>query len=80
MTSGPATRRRRPGSPGAEVPALPRSARRALTAGELLCSLGDDLAYSTAATVPSRMHDKGAPIRTRQGRSCVYAPVTDSPA
>ncbi|MGV9561251.1 BlaI/MecI/CopY family transcriptional regulator [Streptomyces sp. NPDC003480] len=67
MTSGPATRRRRPGSPGAEVPALPRSAPRALTAGELLCSLGGDLAYSTAATMLSRMHDKGAPIRDQAG-------------
>ncbi|MER5917148.1 BlaI/MecI/CopY family transcriptional regulator [Streptomyces sp. NPDC001982] len=79
MTSGPATRRRRPGSLGAEVLALLRSARRALTAGELLRALGDDLAYSTVATVLSRMHDKGVLTRTKQRRSYAYAPVTDSP-
>ncbi|MGW2692620.1 BlaI/MecI/CopY family transcriptional regulator [Streptomyces sp. NPDC001296] len=41
---------------------------------------GDDLAYSTVATVLSRMHDKGVLIRTKQGRSYAYAPLTDSPA
>ncbi|WP_369393249.1 BlaI/MecI/CopY family transcriptional regulator [Streptomyces sp. CG1] len=75
MPSGLATRRRRPGTPGAEVLALLRSTRRALTARELLRSLGDDLAHSTVATVLSRMHDKGVLTRTKQGRSYAYAPV-----
>ncbi|MEV6945855.1 BlaI/MecI/CopY family transcriptional regulator [Streptomyces sp. NPDC051172] len=80
MNTGPAPGGRRPGGAlEAEVLALLQSSGQALTPGEMLRSLGDDLAYSTVVTVLSRMFDKGLLTRTKQGRAYAYAPVTDAP-
>ncbi|MFE7860129.1 BlaI/MecI/CopY family transcriptional regulator [Streptomyces sp. NPDC057403] len=79
MNAGPVPGGRRPGGAlEAEVLALLQSARGALTPGEVLRSLGGDLAYSTVVTVLSRMFDKGLLTRVKQGRAYAYAPVTDA--
>ncbi|WP_034270959.1 BlaI/MecI/CopY family transcriptional regulator [Actinospica robiniae] len=38
---------------------------------------GSELAYTTVVTVLTRLHEKGALIRERVGRSYRYAPVAD---
>ncbi|GAA4617274.1 BlaI/MecI/CopY family transcriptional regulator [Actinoallomurus liliacearum] len=79
MNTGPAPGERRPGGAlEAEVLALLQSSPQALTPGEVLQSLGDDLSYSTVVTVLSRMFDKGLLTRGKQGRAYAYAPVADA--
>lgn len=53
------------------------SHRRPVTAGEVQQSLDGDLAYTTVVTILTRLHDKGAVTRQKQGRSYAYAPVED---
>ena len=50
---------------------------RPVTAGEVQQSLDGDLAYTTVVTILTRLHDKGAVTRQKQGRSYAYAPVED---
>ena len=38
---------------------------------------GDELAYTTVVTILTRLHDKGALSRERDGRAYRYAPVAD---
>jgi predicted transcriptional regulator len=47
------------------------------TATEVQQWLSDDLAYTTVVTILTRLHDKGAVSRHKQGRSFAYAPVDD---
>ncbi|MGW7008524.1 BlaI/MecI/CopY family transcriptional regulator [Streptomyces sp. NPDC054933] len=74
----PAGGRRPGGALEAEILDLLHTARQALTPGEALERLGDDLSYSTVVTVLSRMHDKGLLTRAKQGRAYAYAPVADA--
>ncbi|WP_433171194.1 BlaI/MecI/CopY family transcriptional regulator [Actinoallomurus sp. CA-150999] len=79
MNTGHAPGERRPGGAlEAEVLTLLQSSPQALTPGEVLQSLGDDLSYSTVVTVLSRMFDKGLLTRNKQGRAYAYAPVADA--
>ncbi|WP_055494539.1 BlaI/MecI/CopY family transcriptional regulator [Streptomyces sp. TP-A0356] len=70
--------RRAGGALESEVLALLQSSRQALTPGEVLQRLGDDLAYSTVVTVLSRMFDKGLLTRSKRGRAYAYTPVDDT--
>jgi predicted transcriptional regulator len=58
------------------------SADEALSPGEVRDQLGGDemdgLAYSTVVTILSRLHDKGALTRHKDGRAYRYAPVADA--
>jgi predicted transcriptional regulator len=49
------------------------------TPAEVQRDLGDALAYSTVATILSRLHTKGVVGRIKRGRSYVYTPVSDEP-
>jgi len=55
-------------------PLSPGEVRDRLASGE-----GGDLAYSTVVTILSRLHEKGALRRTRDGRAFRYTPVADEP-
>jgi predicted transcriptional regulator len=55
------------------------SAAEPRTPAEVQRELGDALAYSTVATILSRLHTKGVVARTKRGRSYVYTPVSDEP-
>jgi predicted transcriptional regulator len=48
-----------------------------LTPGEVLASLGDDLAYTTVMTTLSRLHEKGELRREPAGRAYAYTPAPD---
>ena len=56
----------------AAEPLSPGEVRDRLALGE-----GGDLAYSTVVTILSRLHEKGALARTRDGRAFRYTPVAD---
>jgi predicted transcriptional regulator len=47
------------------------------SAGDLQAEIGGDLAYTTVVTILTRLYDKGVLSRHREGRSYLYAPVTD---
>lgn len=53
-------------------PLSPGQVRDRLASGE-----GGDLAYSTVVTILSRLHEKGALARTRDGRAFRYTPAAD---
>jgi predicted transcriptional regulator len=71
--------RRAPGELEAEVLSALWVAPGARTAGEVQQALGEKLAYSTVATILSRLHAKGVLGRVKHGRSFAYAPVADEP-
>lgn len=48
-----------------------------MTAAEVQPLVAGDLAYTTVVTILSRLHDKGAATREKQGRSFAYSPVED---
>ncbi|MFI7295088.1 BlaI/MecI/CopY family transcriptional regulator [Streptomyces sp. NPDC050121] len=50
-----------------------------LTPGRLRTELGFGLARTTVATILTRLHEKGAVSRERQGRGYAYSPVQDAP-
>ncbi|MFJ6738994.1 BlaI/MecI/CopY family transcriptional regulator [Streptomyces sp. NPDC091279] len=50
-----------------------------LTAGRLQTELGLGLARTTVTTILTRLHEKGAVSRARQGRGYAYVPVQDAP-
>ncbi|BFU45700.1 hypothetical protein KRMM14A1004_39370 [Krasilnikovia sp. MM14-A1004] len=53
------------------------SARRPLTPGEVLDSLGEDLAYTTVMTTLARMFEKGLTVREVAGRAYAYSAAPD---
>jgi predicted transcriptional regulator len=63
-----------------EVLAALWAADRPLSPEEVRHRLGDDLAYSTVATILVRLHEKGAVRRQAEGRGYAYAPVLDQAA
>lgn len=69
--------RRPSGGLEAEVLASLWAAGRPLTPGDVQRDLGRDLAYTTVMTALSRLHDKGAVERRREGRAYAYTPVLD---
>ncbi|MGW0615600.1 BlaI/MecI/CopY family transcriptional regulator [Streptomyces sp. NPDC002788] len=50
-----------------------------LTAARVQTELGSGLARTTVTTILTRLHEKGAVGRERQGRGYVYFPVQDAP-
>ncbi|HEV2344799.1 MAG TPA: BlaI/MecI/CopY family transcriptional regulator [Actinocrinis sp.] len=72
--------RRGPGELEQAILAVLWEAGAALSPGEVRDRLDDDggeLSYSTVVTILSRLHEKGALARHRDGRSFRYAPVDD---
>jgi predicted transcriptional regulator len=53
-------------------PLSPREVRDRLASNQ-----GGDLAYSTVVTILTRLHEKGALHRSRDGRAFRYAPAAD---
>lgn len=83
--SGSPAPRRAAGELENAVLAVLWAADGALSPGEVRDLLGsdgdgdaDDLSYSTVVTILSRLHDKGALSRHRDGRAFRYAPVADA--
>jgi predicted transcriptional regulator len=79
----PATSRRGAGELEHAVLAVLWSADSALSPGEVRDRLGDTheaegLSYSTVVTILTRLHDKGALSRHKDGRAFRYAPVADA--
>ena len=70
-------RRRASGSLESEVLAALWAADKPLTAGEVVDTLGGDLAYNTVQTILTRLHTKGAAHREQAGRAHAYTPVLD---
>ncbi|MFC9931259.1 BlaI/MecI/CopY family transcriptional regulator [Streptomyces sp. NPDC127190] len=69
---------RRPnGQLEAEILTVLQRSGSALSAGQVMDRLDDDLTYSTVITVLNRLYDKQVLSRTRHGRAYVYAPVAD---
>jgi predicted transcriptional regulator len=78
--TGPSGRRRPSGALEAEVLAvLQQAAPQALTPGDVLDHLSEDLAYTTVVTILTRLHAKDVLTRTPRGRAFAYAPVADEP-
>lgn len=75
----PQSDRRAPGELESAVPAALWSASEPRTPADVQEDLGDELAYSTVATILSRPHTKGIVDRIKRGRSYVYTPVADEP-
>ncbi|GII55852.1 hypothetical protein Pth03_42410 [Planotetraspora thailandica] len=79
-TRGPGSGRRRAnGEREAEILATLQEAGRALTPGEVVEQLGDELTYSSVVTILSRMHAKKLLTRSQRGRAYAYTPVADEP-
>ena len=76
VDDGGASRRPRGALEAAVLDALWRTGR-AMTASEVQDALEGELAYTTVLTILSRLHDKGALSRRREGRAHRYAPVSD---
>lgn len=72
--------RRGPGRLEREILQILTASADPLTPGEVRNRLDQDLAYTTVMTVLSRLADKGAAVRTPQGRGYAYAAVTDPAA
>ncbi|MFI6091103.1 BlaI/MecI/CopY family transcriptional regulator [Streptomyces sp. NPDC051218] len=70
-------RRRGQGELEAQVLAALREAEGPATAGWVQERLGADLAYTTVVTILSRLLDKGAVTREREGRSFAWTPSAD---
>jgi predicted transcriptional regulator len=70
--------RRPAGSLEQEVLAALAAAGRPLTPAEVLEDLGRDLAYTTVLTALSRLYEKGALTRQRQGRAYAYTVAADT--
>jgi predicted transcriptional regulator len=78
--TGSSGRRRPSGALEAEVLAvLQQAAPQALTPGDVLDHLSEDLAYTTVVTILTRLHAKDVLTRTPRGRAFAYAPVADEP-
>lgn len=58
----------------ASQPLSPGEVREQLALG---AADGDELSYSTVVTILTRLHEKGALSRERDGRAFRYAPVSD---
>lgn len=71
---------RRRGALEQEVLGCLGAAGRPLTVAEVQADLGDDLAYTTVLTALSRLHAKGATIRSPAGRGYAYALPADPAA
>ncbi len=72
--------RRGPGELEQAILAVLWEADSALNPGEVRDRLeagGDELSYSTVVTILSRLHEKGALVRKRDGRAFRYTPVAD---
>ena len=69
--------RRAKGSLESEVLAALWAAGRPLTAGEVVDTVGGELAYTTVQTTLTRLHAKGAVARELSGRAHTYTPVLD---
>ncbi|WP_406147645.1 BlaI/MecI/CopY family transcriptional regulator [Streptomyces sp. NBC_01012] len=69
--------RRRQGQLESQVLTVLRSAGGAATAGWVQEHLDGDLAYTTVITILSRLHEKKAVTRARQGRSYAWTPASD---
>lgn len=85
MSSRPAASRRGAGQLESEVLAALWSAGAPLSPGEVRDKLdpagrdgNEDLSYSTVVTILSRLHDKGALTRQKDGRAFRYTPVADA--
>ncbi|MFP5579328.1 MAG: BlaI/MecI/CopY family transcriptional regulator [Acidimicrobiia bacterium] len=61
----------------AEVLAALASSEVAVTAATVRALVGDDLAYTTVATILNRLCDKGLAARDREGRSFRYSLAVD---
>jgi predicted transcriptional regulator len=70
--------RRPAGSLEQEVLAALAAADRPMTPAEVLEDLGRDLAYTTVLTTLTRLYDKGALTRQRQGRAYAYTLAADT--
>lgn len=68
-------RRRARGSLEHEVLATVSGAGRPVTVAEVVETLAEPTAYTTAMTTLARLHDKGALVRERLGRGFVYSPA-----
>lgn len=75
MTERSASDRRAPGQLEDEVIVTLAVNESALTTGEVLAQLGDDLAYTTVMTTLARLYDKGTLTRELVGRTYAYALV-----
>jgi predicted transcriptional regulator len=64
--------RKTPGSLEQQVLTALAAAGRPLTPAEVRAEMGADLAYTTVMTVLTRLHDKGALTRQREGRAYAY--------
>jgi predicted transcriptional regulator len=69
--------RRPAGALESEVLASLWAAGRPLTPRQVQQELGEGLAYTTVMTALTRLHDKGAVERRREGRAYAYTPVLD---
>ena len=72
MPRKPASDRRAPGRLEDEVLATLAATDAPMTTGDVLAQLGDDLAYTTVMTTLTRLYEKGALTRARDGRSYAY--------
>jgi predicted transcriptional regulator len=70
--------RRAKGSLESEVLAALWAAESPLTPGEVVESVGGELAYTTVQTILVRLHAKGAVAREQAGRAYAYTPVLDN--
>jgi predicted transcriptional regulator len=81
-SGGASASRRGAGELERAVLAVLWSAEEALSAGDVRDQLGGDeadgLSYSTVVTILSRLYDKGALTRHKDGRAFRYAPVADA--
>ncbi|GGX77327.1 BlaI/MecI/CopY family transcriptional regulator [Streptomyces fructofermentans] len=77
MTDRRRSRRRGQGELEAQVLSALREADRSATAGWVQERLGGDLAYTTVITILTRLLDKGAVTRQREGRSFAWTPASD---
>jgi predicted transcriptional regulator len=75
--SGQPEGRRASGELEGDILAVLWSADRPLSTPEVHQALGADLAYTTVATVLTRLVDKGVVTRRKAGRVHEYAPTSD---
>ncbi|MEU5093545.1 BlaI/MecI/CopY family transcriptional regulator [Streptomyces sp. NPDC020996] len=75
----PKDERRPAGELEAAVMAALWAAGAPLTPVQVQTGLASGLARTTVATILSRLYDKGAVDRERQGRGYAYVPVQDAP-
>jgi predicted transcriptional regulator len=73
VTAHAASARRAPGRLEDEVIVTLAAGDSAMTTGEVLAQLGDNLAYTTVMTTLTRLYEKGTLTRELVGRSYAYA-------